>query len=177
MSNVLKIKAVGLKEVDEDLKRIKKHIGILEKPLRKGLAIVRRAAGKAFTTEGSYGGEKWKPLSPWSQDDRRKHGYGPKHPILKRRGDLRSSWTNKSHPGHYMSVRETSAEMGSMLEVNGYNLMAIHQFGAIISHPKSGKPLIIPARPIFGYYGMLPTEDEIKIRNEIQDFIENVCNG
>lgn len=46
--------------------------------------------GKNFDTEGgSVGG--WPPLSPMTQQDRARMGYGPEHPILERTGSLRQA--------------------------------------------------------------------------------------
>lgn len=52
-------------------------------------SILRRRAAQRFNQEGRLAGEAaWKPLAPRTQEDRRALGYGPKHPINKRTGDL-----------------------------------------------------------------------------------------
>lgn len=53
------------------------------------VAEFRRIVGMAFSTEGGSTGLTWPALAKSTQQERRRLGYGPAHPILQRTGVLR----------------------------------------------------------------------------------------
>ncbi len=57
-----------------------------------------------FDNEKTFSGSKWVELEKRTRNDRKREGYNPKHPILKREGTLRDSikfsWDGKSLEQH-----------------------------------------------------------------------------
>lgn len=69
---------------------------------------VELIAAASFHDEGP----NWAPLKPSTQADRRRKGYQPEHPILVRRGDLKTSAVRgKNHIRRFKGTR--SIEVGS----------------------------------------------------------------
>lgn len=62
---------------------------------------VRDAFGDVFEREGDRAG-RWANLAVSTQEDRRRHGFPPAHPILRRTGSLRRSFEN-AHDQHAVS--------------------------------------------------------------------------
>lgn len=55
--------------------------------------VLRAIVRQQFGSEGAQGGTPWQPLAKRTQDDRRRKGYGPAHPILARTLRLERSLT------------------------------------------------------------------------------------
>lgn len=56
--------------------------------------VLRDIARQEFASEGAQGGEPWQGLAPRTQNERRRLGYGPAHPILQRTQRLARSLTS-----------------------------------------------------------------------------------
>lgn len=68
---------------------------------------VHAIMAQQFASEGEHGGAAWAPLRPATIADRRRKGFGPAHPILRRTGTLSRSWTSLS--GDAISVHAPKA--------------------------------------------------------------------
>lgn len=55
--------------------------------------VFRRLVKQQAASEGAHGGEPWTPLARSTQRERKRLGYGPAHPILRRTGALVRSLT------------------------------------------------------------------------------------
>lgn len=74
-----------------------KEAALLADAARRGLAL-------NWESESSPYGEKWQRLAPMTQTVRSESGFAPRHPILKRTGDLQRSFTDANHPRHVFQV-------------------------------------------------------------------------
>lgn len=73
--------------------------------------VFMRFEQELFNSEGSYVGEKWKPLSPrYAAEKLRRYG---SLPILRVTGELMRSYVEPGHESHVYRPTPTSAEMGS----------------------------------------------------------------
>lgn len=94
--------------------------------------IAHKYFGRQFASEGGEFGEKWAALKQRTQEDRKRRGYKPAHPILVRRGYLRASLTSKTSAYAQRTVTIRGIEMKSTLttKTGNYNLFEKHQSGA-----------------------------------------------
>ena len=102
-------------------------MGDLREEWRAVTPAIRRRLGVRFTQEGPG----WVPLAKSTRADRVRKGYGAGHPILRREGDLRRSFTDGS-----VQIYEPDW----MYYVSPSEIAAYHQWGA----PKAK----VPPRPI-----------------------------
>lgn len=68
--------------------------------------VFREIVAKAFASEGASTGAPWAPLAESTQADRRRHGFPPAHPILRRTGALMRALTIGD--GAYVSTSPTT---------------------------------------------------------------------
>lgn len=126
------------------------------KPALEGIAdyVREEMIPETFSKEGPG----WKPLARRTQFDRRMQGYGAKHPILKRTGDLYKELTQKAHPKHIEVIRVGKY---ARVELGGSSKKFIeNQMG-------NGKQRL-PARP------MIPGTDGMRISDRDRLAIENI---
>lgn len=108
----------------------------LREPMSDSADLVLKTNDETFQREGPG----WQFLAPRTVAEREKLGYPGEHPILVREGILKASLSEKDARGNIYEVERNFMRVGSVLEVRGWNLAMIHQFGTDR----------IPARPIIG---------------------------
>jgi phage gpG-like protein len=135
------LRAAGLAKLDNPAELR----GLFAAWAEKGTQVVDRA----FETETGPGGQPWADLQPATLRYSRNRN---------RRGILRDS--NTLFKTTIGVPTNDGAEIGSNQEVNGFSLLAIHQFGA----PRAG----IPARRV------LPMDDQGEPLAEFIDEIEEL---
>lgn len=108
----------------------------LSEPMGDSADLVLETNESTFQREGPG----WTPLARSTVLERERLGYPGEHPILVREGILKSSLAEKDARGNIYEVERNFMRVGSVLEVGGWNLAMIHQFGTAR----------IPARPIIG---------------------------
>lgn len=74
-----------------------KEAGLIGDAARRGLAL-------NWEREASPGGQPWRPLRPLTQKLRAARGFAPRHPILVQTKDLKSSFTERSHPRNIQQI-------------------------------------------------------------------------
>jgi hypothetical protein len=78
---------------------------------------IRAGIARNFDEESAGDEYPWADLARSTQIERQLQGYPPRHPILERSGEYRSSFTEAGHPLHYVGVQTTAAgftvEIGS----------------------------------------------------------------
>ena len=117
---------------------------------------------KVFKEEGPG----WAPLAIRTQMERRAAGYNPKHPILRRSGDLFKELTERAHPSHVEVIRVGTT---SSITIGGSSDKFIHnQLG--------NSQLNLPARPMLpGVGGVpLPSQDVTAMKQVLIDAIQKV---
>lgn len=101
----------GAEEVQVRLDGMYYRLGDLTAAWNKIHRVFMRFEREVFTSEGSYVGEPWKPLSPrYAAYKLRRYGALP---ILRVTGHLMKSFTQAGHESHVFRVTATSVEMGS----------------------------------------------------------------
>lgn len=109
-----------------------------------------------FTKEGPG----WKQLAKRTVRDREALGFGGKHPILKRSGDLYAELTEKSHPKH---VEILTLGKNARIEIGGSSQKFIqNQLGRTEQN--------LPSRPMIPGTGTIPLLD--RDRKEMTRIIE-----
>lgn len=149
-------KILGVKELDKGFQEVRTQLGLLGVPLKGALDVVRDSLNLQFWTEGRHIATRWNALAPSTVKQRRKLGYGGMHPILVRTGTLKKSFIGPGGGIHLEMVGDTHAVIGSQ-----YFLAEIHQYG-------TGK---IPARPIIDEKRPVTEEEERRIRQIFDDFV------
>lgn len=106
-----------------------------------------------FETEGSYAGESWAPLSPWTEIKKARMGYPDQ--ILVAEGNLQRSLVDRNALGGYTEMRDPqTVAVGSDDEAGFF-----HQGGT----------RNMPARPIAPDADSIPAQD-------VDDWTELVAN-
>ena len=101
-------------------------------------ASIRHEIARNFDSE-SAGGENWAPLNPKTVADRIRHGFPGAHPILRRTGEYRRSWTQSG------ATEVEQGATGWTMYVGSNSFKAIHEkdhFAVI-----HGKTYPVPGRP------------------------------
>ena len=153
------------KEQSDYCLAMRKHIGVLDRPLRKCADVYYAMWNAQFAAGGSYGSVgPWAPLKESTKRQRTKAGYGT-GPILWRTGALMTSWTSPRSSAHLQRVGPTYIEFGSIMQTPGgaWYLSAIHHYGA--------KGRTIPARSMVGVEWNLPPAEQILTDSIKNDFI------
>jgi hypothetical protein len=75
------------------------------------VGVFRAAVREAFATEGGSTGSPWPALARSTQAERRRLGFGPAHPILRRTNELLGSITGGG--GGFVETTPTSIAIGS----------------------------------------------------------------
>ena len=187
---MMRVQIIGAAHQTDSMKRIRTHLGVLDKPLREVGALMLGGFKLQFDSEGVYGtGAKWKALTAGTKLGREKAGFSA-GPILNRSGALKRSWTDKSSPYMAQKVTNTSITLSSMYTVGKgkHYLGSIQHFGAKFMHPGSNKlqawgdvvthgtkahSISIPARPMMGYDGEIPDD----LRGEMNRVLERFIDG
>lgn len=98
-------------------------------------------------------GPGWRRLSLRTQREREFAGYDPKHPILRRTGDLMNELTQKSHPSHIEIIR---VGKNARIEIGGSSKKFVeNQMGM--------REQNLPARPMVPGTGNIRIEDRDRI--------------
>lgn len=148
-------------ELDNFIKQV-------EKPSKQSISrvanIVRGGFAENFADEraGDEGG--WEPLAPRTVAERIDRGYGGEHPILKRSGDYKDSFTNPSDPDH-VEILEYSASGWDLFVGSQDDRVDILEVGGW--HNGS----YVPARPVL-YLG---AEQEYRIGTILDEFFMNLA--
>jgi hypothetical protein len=106
------------------------------------IRVFRGIVARTFSTEGgSSDAGSWAPLAPSTQADRRRKGFGPAHPILRRTNRL------------YSSVAEDGADS---IVIQDRTFLGIGSRVPYLPYHQSLAPRRkLPRRPVFA-----PTEDD-----------------
>lgn len=133
-----------------------KNISRLFKPALEEVAdyVREEMIPDTFHSEGPG----WPQLAHRTQHERQKAGYPPRHPILKRTGDLMKELTEKSHPNHIEIIKTGRF---ARIEIGGSSKKFIeNQLGL-----KSAR---LPARP------MIPGTGNVPLQSRQQTDIANI---
>lgn len=79
--------------IDRVLRGIEDRASDLSPVWAQVVAVFQGIVAKAFETEGASTGAPWAQLARSTQAERKRLGYGPAHPILKRTGTLERALT------------------------------------------------------------------------------------
>ena len=89
----IRIGLSGEQDVSRALMALESHVSDLTPAWDFVDQVFHAVVKQQFASEGGHGGEPWKPLARRTQLERRRLGYGPAHPILRRTGALERSLT------------------------------------------------------------------------------------
>ena len=116
---------MGVEQVSRTFDKIGKGVTDLRKPFNEISKTYYKSEQIKFKNEGAYRGEKkWTKLS--DSYAKWKKGRGQ---ILVLRGHLKRAATTRNASGSIFDLGRQSLTMGVDLQVNGWNLAALHQFG------------------------------------------------
>jgi hypothetical protein len=79
--------------IDRALSGIEARMADLRPAWGAVVAAFQKAVAKAFATEGASTGAAWAPLAATTRSERKRLGFPPAHPILKRTGKLERALT------------------------------------------------------------------------------------
>ena len=149
---------VDPKSVSNITQRIAPYKSLPDKFRPAMQALADYYTGTAIPRTFNSEGPGWRPLSKRTQRERSLLGYGPRHPMLRRTGDLFKELTEKAHSHHIETI---TVGQTSRLVVGGSSTKFIrNQLGDTI--------LRIPARP------MLPGTGWITISAEDQAAMDQI---
>jgi phage gpG-like protein len=115
----LHVELEGEVVVDRMLRGIEERAADVSGAWPAVVAVFRDVVGKAFATEGGSTGAPWKPLARSTQAERRRLGFPPAHPILRRTGALARSLTTPD--GAIVSTTPTTLRIGSAVPYFRYH--------------------------------------------------------
>ena len=140
----------------------------IEKPNRQSVKaiadIVRWSFAENFADERAGDEGDWEPLAPRTVAERINQGYSGEHPILKRSGDYKDSFTNPTDAEHVEILEYTSS---------GWDLFVGSQDDRINLLEVGGwhNGSYVPARPVL-YLG---SEQEYRIGTALDEFFMNLA--
>lgn len=119
---------MGVDQVSRLFDRIGNGVNDFTKPYKKISTDFYKSQDTTFKNEGNFEGkQKWQKLSKAYELWKRKK-YG-NQPILVLTGALRKAATKRNAFGSIFDLSPKSLLMGVDIDVNGWNLAALHQFG------------------------------------------------
>lgn len=133
----LRFSVMGDVQLSRYFDRLSTKVGDFTPAFKKITEDFYEGQSATFESEGAFEGKsKWPKLSP--QYARWKSRNYPGKDMLVLRGGLKQAVTSPKARGSIYQETKTSLTMGAEIMVNGWNLVALHQFGT----------RKMPARPV-----------------------------
>jgi phage gpG-like protein len=115
------ISVAGEADVDRMLRGLDEAASDLSPAWPAVDAVLHQVIAQQFRSEGAHGGSPWAPLAHRTQLQRRRLGFGPAHPILRRTGTLMRSLTDSTASGALRVHLPLAYRFGSLVEYFGYH--------------------------------------------------------
>ena len=104
---------ISVKSTMESRLRLERSFDKLDKAPRKLGGIVAlefaRRIGEHIVEIFQREGPGWRPLTVGTQMERKRLGYGPQHPILRRSGSFLAALTEPTNPGHILTISHSGS--------------------------------------------------------------------